>query len=107
MDNPRNIIHYRTCVRPKDWPDWVRQKGVAVAAVVEAQPNLDGSPREPIVLTPVPDEPPSDETPLPAGMPSFGVVDGKPAYLGQQCETCGQVFKNLGAHRKKHKGEAA
>lgn len=68
MDNPKNVIHYRTCVRRRDWPSWVRN-GTAPVETVAATPSEDG--REPAPfppLVPVPDpEPEPAYEPVPAG----------------------------------------
>lgn len=89
-DSARDITHYRTCVRKRDWPLWVVNRGQKVTAVAEATPPLGGGePTTYPVLDPLPEDAP-DPTPVavPTGATlAFGMADGK-AYEGLLCE-CG------------------
>ena len=89
MDSVRDITHYRTCVRKRDWPLWVVNRGQKVTAVAEATPITGGEPMTYQPVEPVEAEP-ADPTPIavPTGATlAFGMADGK-AYEGLLCE-CG------------------
>ena len=104
-DSARDITHYRTCVRRKDWPSWVRTGG-PVTAVAEATPARDGGEPLPLPpLDPLPEEVPEPEAVhVPAGATlAFGRDEESGAVVtGLLCD-CGYLGKDnrsLMAHRR-------
>lgn len=94
MDSPRDISHYRLCVRKRDWPEWVRSGGPVTASVV-ATLLPDGSDLPPIPpLAPLP-----EEQPEPAG---FEFVPGATVALNAEDGTilcdCGKMSADKRAH---------
>ena len=100
MDDPSDVTHYRVCVRKRDWPEWVLNRGVKASVTVDATLMPDGS--EPLPLPPL-DPLPEDE-PLPVGeiLPV-----GATLVLGSDegtllCE-CGRIVRDkraFAAHRR-------
>lgn len=94
MDNPRDITHYRNCVRKRDWPSWVTDGRKVPDVIVAALPNPDGSEPAPFPpLPPVPDEVPEPEhAPLPPG--AMLAFSSEGTIL---CD-CGKLSADLRAH---------
>lgn len=98
MENPRDITHYRSCVRRKDWPDWVRN-GTTPTIAVAATLTADGHEPDPIVLLPLePEEPEPVFEPTPEGaMIAFGSTEGT---LLCECGYLGKDARAFKAHRR-------
>lgn len=99
LDNPRDISHYRTCVRKREWPEWVTQKRGTVTAVVEATLMPDGS--EPVPFPPVEPLPEEDAEPAAFVVPEGALlaVSVHGSIACNDCDWIGQTPQGFKIHR--------